>query len=119
MLEKPAGLDPQHGQSFNQTVVDNHFKLLQQVIKEKEIPWENIYNMDEKGCQWGGGQKSSPEKYFIPCGWFLKYKIHSGKLELVTIIECVSADSSSIAPGFVFSGKSYHKKWFKAHPDIW
>ncbi|KAI6143055.1 hypothetical protein BKA82DRAFT_150554 [Pisolithus tinctorius] len=51
MLGKPAGLDPQLGQSFNWTVVDNHFKFLQQVIKEKEIPWENIYNMDEKECQ--------------------------------------------------------------------
>ncbi|KIK25085.1 hypothetical protein PISMIDRAFT_97377 [Pisolithus microcarpus 441] len=48
----------------------------------------------------------------------MKYRTHSGNLELVTIIECMSADGSSIAPGFVFSGKSYHKKWFKAHPDI-
>jgi len=51
VLGKPAGLDPQHCQSFNKTVVEHHFKLLQQVVEEKEIPWENIYNMDEKSCQ--------------------------------------------------------------------
>jgi len=119
VLGKPAGLDPQRCQSFNKTVVEHHFKLLQQVVEEKEIPWENIYNMDEKGCQRGGGRKSSPEKYFVPHGRFTKYKTQSSNLELVTIIECVSADGSNIAPGFVFSGKSYHKKWFKAHPDIW
>ncbi|KAI6010189.1 hypothetical protein PISMIDRAFT_97342 [Pisolithus microcarpus 441] len=65
-LGKPAALDPQCCQSFNWTVVEHYFKLLQKVIEEKEIPWENIYNMDEKGCQQGGGWKSSPEKYFIP-----------------------------------------------------
>ncbi|KIL00437.1 hypothetical protein PAXRUDRAFT_37243, partial [Paxillus rubicundulus Ve08.2h10] len=65
-LGKPPALDLQCCQSFNCTVVKHHFELLKKVIKEKEIPWENIYNMDEKGCQCGGGQKKSPEKYFVP-----------------------------------------------------
>ncbi|KIK77370.1 hypothetical protein PAXRUDRAFT_69537, partial [Paxillus rubicundulus Ve08.2h10] len=50
-LGKPSTLDPQHCQSFNHTVIKHHFKFLKKVIEEKEIPWENIYNMDEKGCQ--------------------------------------------------------------------
>ena len=32
-------------------------------------------------------------------------KIQSENLELVTIIECVSADGAILKPGFVFSGK--------------
>ncbi|KIK77371.1 hypothetical protein PAXRUDRAFT_37710, partial [Paxillus rubicundulus Ve08.2h10] len=47
-----------------------------------------------------------------------KYKAHSANLKLVTIIECVCADGTNLLPGFVFSGKLYHKSWFQAHPDI-
>jgi hypothetical protein len=25
-------------------------------MDEKKIPWSNVYNMDEKGCQQGGGR---------------------------------------------------------------
>ncbi|PCH38501.1 hypothetical protein WOLCODRAFT_31715, partial [Wolfiporia cocos MD-104 SS10] len=42
-----------------------------------------------------------------------KYKIHSPNLEHVTIIECVCADGESLKPGFVFSGKRFHKEWFE------
>ncbi|KAG1758507.1 hypothetical protein EDD22DRAFT_740700, partial [Suillus occidentalis] len=106
--------------SFNHTNVKHHFELLKKVVEEKEIPWENVYNMDEKGCQRGGGRKTSPEKYFVPWGRYLKYNAQSANLELVTVIESisVSAGGMSIAPGFVFSGKSYHKSWFQAHPNI-
>ncbi|KIK82445.1 hypothetical protein PAXRUDRAFT_153759 [Paxillus rubicundulus Ve08.2h10] len=106
-LGKPSALDLQHCQSFNHTVVKHHFELLKKVIEEKEIPWENIYNMDEKGCQHGGGQKTSPEKYFVPHGRYPKYKAHSSNLELVTIIECVCADGTNLLPGFMFSGNEF------------
>lgn len=75
--------------------------------------------MDEKGCQRGGGRKTSAQKYFVPRNKRPKYKIHSGNLELVTIIECVSADGTALQPGFVFMGKEFCPEWFEVHPDIW
>ncbi|KAG2065125.1 hypothetical protein BDR04DRAFT_1108961, partial [Suillus decipiens] len=55
-LGQPSGLDPKWGQCFNQTTVEDHFKLLGEIMEELGIPWENVYNMDEKGCQRGGGR---------------------------------------------------------------
>ncbi|KAG2084373.1 uncharacterized protein F5147DRAFT_797523, partial [Suillus discolor] len=54
-LGRPSGLDPKRGQCFNKTTVEDHFKLLREIMEELGIPWENVYNMDEKGCQRGGG----------------------------------------------------------------
>jgi hypothetical protein len=65
-LGKPSGLDPKQAQAFNQTVVGNHFRLLKEVLDEMDIPLKNRYNMDKKGCQRGGGQKLSAQKYFVP-----------------------------------------------------
>ena len=118
-LGKPSGLDPKRAQAFNRTTVANHFKLLKEFIEKEGISWKNVYNMDEKGCQRGGGRKASSRKYFVPRNRQPKYKMRSGNLELVTIIECICADGSSLKPGFVFSGKEYCREWFEADNDIW
>jgi hypothetical protein len=58
-LGRPSSLDPKRGQAFNRPVVGRHFDLLLQIVKKYDIPMKNIYNMDEKGCQRGGGRKQS------------------------------------------------------------
>src|SRR5882762_2469836 len=50
-LGKPSGLDPKRAQAFNRPVAKRHFDLLLEIIQKHGIPVENIYNMDEKGCQ--------------------------------------------------------------------
>jgi len=50
-LGKPSGLDPKQAQCFNRATINEHFVQLGSVLDEKKIPWENVYNMDEKGCQ--------------------------------------------------------------------
>ena len=67
-------LDPKHAQAFNHPVVGKHFDLLLEIIQKHEIPVENIYNMDEKGCQQGGGWKESGRKYFVFCSWCPWYR---------------------------------------------
>ena len=47
-LNWPTGLDPKHASMFNLTIVNHHFTLLSNFLVENKIPWENIYNMDEK-----------------------------------------------------------------------
>lgn len=112
-LGKPSGLDPKRAQAFNRTVVEDHFKHLEAIINEFNIPWSQIYNMDEKGIQRGGGQRLQNIKYFVPRGQRTNYKLRSANLELVTIIECVSADGGNILPGFVFAGKEFLRDWFR------
>ncbi len=74
--------------------------------------------MDEKGCQRGGGRKRSAEKFFVPRNRRPCYRTKSDNLELVTIIECVNAEGSSIKPGFVFPGKEFHEEWLEVDPEI-
>lgn len=118
-LGKPSGLDPKRAQAFNRPVVGRHFDLLEAVCAKHNIPIENVYNMDEKGVQRGGGRKASQRKYFIPRTKRPAYKKRSANLELTTIIECVSADGTALRPGFVFSGKEFDPEWFTVDPDIW
>ncbi|KZP26367.1 DDE-domain-containing protein, partial [Athelia psychrophila] len=112
VMGKGSSLDPKRAQAFNRPVVTRHFELLKKIMEEHGIPWENVYNMDEKGCQ-RGSRKGSNRKHFFARNKRPKYKIRSGNLELVTIIECVCADGSSLLPGFVFPGNgNYCPEWF-------
>ena len=63
-----CGLDPKRAQAFNYATVHAHFKLIKETIEENNIPWRNVYNMDEKGIQMGGGRKGTRTKYFFAVG---------------------------------------------------
>jgi len=119
VLGKPSGLDPKQAQAFNKPTVKNHFKLLEAIIKKNRIPPENLYNMDEKGVQHGGGHKAQAQKYVVPCSKHPKYKLQSANLELITIVDCVAADGGYLSPGIIFEGKQqYEWAWFEVDPKI-
>jgi hypothetical protein len=112
-LGRPSGLDPKRAQAFNPATVKDYFNLLKEYIDRYDIPWENIYNMDEKGIQLGGGRKGTRQKFFFSRGKKEHYKVQSGDLELVTVIEAICADGTcDIKPGFVFSGVTMFEEWF-------
>ncbi|KAF9078005.1 hypothetical protein BDP27DRAFT_1143387, partial [Rhodocollybia butyracea] len=105
--------------AFNFTTVNHHFKLLSELLKEKDIPWENVHNMDEKGIQVGGGQKGSQEKYFFSRTDRMLYRQRGEDLQLVTIIDCVCADGTAeIKPAFVFAGATKHAEWMEVDDEI-
>ncbi|EGN93341.1 hypothetical protein SERLA73DRAFT_64001, partial [Serpula lacrymans var. lacrymans S7.3] len=104
--------------AFNRNIVQDFFEKLDKVLKENEIPWENVYNMDEKGIQLGGGRKSNGHHFFFSRDGRQNYKIHGGTLELVTVIECISAVSSSIPPKFIFAGMTVDPESCDVHPNI-
>ena len=108
------GLDPKRAKAFNFTTVQGHFKLFKETMEKNNIPWRNIYNMDEKGIQMGGGRKGTRTKYFFARDDKMKYKLQSDELQLVTIIDSICADNTAnIGPGFVFPGSTKHKEWFE------
>jgi len=67
------------------------------------IPPEHHWNMDEKGNQMGGGRKNSGTKFILSAEDSDQYRVHSDNLELVTIIECISAAGAKMPPWFVLS----------------
>ena len=54
-MKKTAPLESAWAKSLNQSVVDEFFDMLINVVKEYDIQLGNIYNMDEKGIQLGIG----------------------------------------------------------------
>lgn len=118
-LGRPSGLDPKRAQAFNFKTVEDCFQRLKKVLADNNIPWENVYNMDEKGIQLGGGRRGSREKYFCPRSGRAHYKIRSAALELVTVIESCCADGSAFLPGFVFPGKSVDPENLEVDDNIW
>lgn len=116
-LATPRKLAPERAKCFNPTTVSEHFQGLREVLDKYQFKAHNIYNMDEKGCQMGGGRTRSNKKAFFAHDDQARYQLRSDELELVTILECVSADGTSIAPGFIFAGGSYDLDWFK-HGDL-
>ncbi|KAE9391677.1 hypothetical protein BT96DRAFT_736586, partial [Gymnopus androsaceus JB14] len=96
-----------------------HFELLSSILKADGIPWENVYNMDEKGVQLGGGRHNSQEKYFYSREDKMMYKQKGDSLELVTVIDCVCADGTApIKLAFVFAGATKFDDWFEVDDDI-
>ncbi|KJA19577.1 hypothetical protein HYPSUDRAFT_143489 [Hypholoma sublateritium FD-334 SS-4] len=113
VLARGSGLDPKRARAFNKPVISHYFTLLGDIIKQHDIPWENVYNMDEKGIQLGGGRKGDATKYFFSREDQAKYQLKSDKLQLITIVEVVCADGSSdIMPCFIFPGATMAPEWF-------
>ncbi|PCH39789.1 hypothetical protein WOLCODRAFT_67882, partial [Wolfiporia cocos MD-104 SS10] len=104
---------------FNYPVVMDHFQKLDNILKHHGIPWENIYNMDEKEIQLGGGWKSNGRIFFFSQGDQQQFKIRGGSLELITVIECISANGKNIAPRLIFQGSYIDPECAEVDPDIW
>jgi hypothetical protein len=67
------------------------------------IPPEHQWNMDEKGVQLGGGRKNSSTKFYSLKSHKVRYGIKDENLELVTIVECISAAGIVMPPSFILS----------------
>jgi transposase len=113
-MRRPTGLDAVRARNFNPSVVSRHFHLLGEFLKKYDIPPENMYNMDEKGIQLGGGRKLDGTRYIFSQDQRNRVKTQGASLELVTTIECVAADGSNLKPCFVFTGKNVlHEGYFE------
>jgi hypothetical protein len=99
--------------SLNPTLVNEFYNILEDTIKGYNIPVENIYNMDEKGIQLGIGQKV---KAFVDRDQTDVYSVEDGNRELVTIIETVCADGSSLHPSVIYQGKRRDLEWGRNNP---
>ena len=118
-LGKPSGLDPKRAQAFNETTVRIHYEELAKALYPGIKP-SNFYNMDEKGCQRGGGRRIRNQKFIVPSGKQVQYRVQSANLELITVIECISADGNHIKPAFIFPQKksSLEEDWISVDPEI-
>lgn len=104
LTTKPVKLDPKCAKNFNKPVIQDFFDKLESLFSTYgEIPAEHIWNMDEKGIQLDGGRKGNSQKYLFFKKRRNRYWISSNNLELVTVVECISAGGQSIPLSFVLS----------------
>ena len=99
---KGTKLNPKRAKHFNEAIINDYFDQLKclHACFPSGIPPQHIWNMDEKGIQMGGGQKNSGRKYLFLKHKKQKYHIQSDNLELVTVIECISAVGEVVPPSF-------------------
>lgn len=112
-MKKTVGLEKARAKALNQTVVNEFFDMLADLITEYRILPENIYNMDEKGIQLGIGAKITA---MIDRDQKAVYSIEDGNRELVTVIEAICADGSVLHPSVIFQGQRRNLEWGRNNP---
>lgn len=100
-FKKAQALDPNQARNFNRKAVADHFERWREAHQDFDIPPKNMWNMDEKAIQLGGGRQGSNRKFFFDTGQDQVYKVKSDDLKMVTVIECISAAGVAMPPTFI------------------
>jgi hypothetical protein len=108
---KASGIPPKRAQSFNFTAVNGLFEIIDAVMKKYGIPWRLVLNTDEKGLQ-TGSRKIDQKKCLVPREMPNTVKIQSDDLQLITVIECVTAEGVAFDPAFIFPGEGHCETWY-------
>jgi Tc5 transposase DNA-binding domain len=112
-VKMTVALEKARAKALNRTAVNGFYDMLEKLIEEYNILPGNIYNMDEKGIQLGIGARVAA---LIDHDQKLAYSIEDGNRELVTIIETVCADGSTIHPSAIFQGVRRNSNWGRNNP---
>ncbi|KAF5334791.1 hypothetical protein D9611_012962 [Ephemerocybe angulata] len=106
-------LETKRAKAANPNSNDAWWKLLDKALKDYEVKPENIYAVDEAGCQPYsvererviGGKQAGPQ-----------YQQRSGNRETMTVLVPICADGSALPPAVIFKGKGYQVKWKQDNP---
>jgi hypothetical protein len=106
-------LESKRAQAVNPNTNAAWWELLGNTLEEHNIEVENIYGVDEVGCQpYGadrerviGGKRAGPH-----------YQQRTGNRENITVLVTICADGSSLPPAVIFKGKGFYVKWKQNNP---
>lgn len=110
-LRKASGIPPKRAQAFNFTAVNELFEIIDTIMKIHDIPWRLVLNNDEKGLQ-SGSRKVDQKKCLVPSEAPNTVKLQSDDLQLVTVMECVTAEGVAFDPAFIFPGEGHFDTWY-------
>src|SRR4051794_9428992 len=98
-------LERQRSAASNPKVLEHYFKLFQKALKEYKIKEVNTWNIDEKGFLLGVSAKCR-----VVCRKGRKNPkyIQDGNRELITILECVSAEGVVLPSLVVTKGANHY-----------
>lgn len=106
-------MESSRAQALNKVTVTGFYDILDDVQTMHDIPPKNIWNADEKGIQLGVGERI---RAFVSSNQKEAFKIEDGSRELVTMIEAICADGSTLPPCAIFKGKRLQSNWIKENP---
>jgi hypothetical protein len=102
-----TGIDRSRHQADSQLKYSLYFELLRSKISQYDIEPCNMYNMDEKGCMLGILTRSKRvfSKRLYEEGK-IKAHIQDGNREWITLLACICADGSALAPALIYQSDS-------------
>lgn len=106
-------LDRARKNGLQETAVGWYYDTLEKLDRENDIPQENWYGADETAMALGLLGK---EEVIGPAGQKMQYKVQDGDREMVTALETICADGSTLRPTVIFKGKNLLQKWGRDNP---
>jgi hypothetical protein len=102
-----TGIDRSRHQADSHLKYSLYFELLRSKISQYDIKPCNMYNMDEKGCLLGILTRSKRvfSKRLYEEGK-IKAHIQDGNREWITLLACICADGSALAPALIYQSDS-------------
>lgn len=111
---RPTPLERARATALTETTVNDYFDVSEKLQKIHKPPQENIFGMDETGINMG---IAPMEKVVGEVGNRVQYQQTNGERENVTVIKCICADGTVLAPFVIFKGKYRREAWMKENPD--
>ncbi|SPO20076.1 related to transposases [Ustilago trichophora] len=103
-----------------ETVIQQWFNRLAEIMREYNVASTNIYNMDETGFMFG---QAGSERIIVPSGEpAARYKAQPGTRELATIIECIGSGGQVLSPLIITKGRVHtvgEQRQMEGVPGSW
>jgi hypothetical protein len=106
-------LESKRGRAVNPATNEAWFTLLGDTLTKYNIKEENIYGVDEVGCQPSGGVK---ERVVGGRGLGPQYQQRDGNRETITILVVICANGTALEPLIIYKGLAYQIKWQQDNP---
>lgn len=97
--------------SLTPQTVEGWFKLISPILKD--VPPENIYNMDESGFNLG---LSAKKRVIVPVGTKTAHITCGAEQENITVMATICADGTALTPTVIFPGKYMKQRWGENNP---
>ncbi|SPO23066.1 related to transposases [Ustilago trichophora] len=86
-----------------ETVIQEWFNRLAEIMREYHVASTNVFNMDETGFMFG---QAGSERIIVPSGEpAARYKAQPGTRESATIIECIGSGGQVLSPLIITKGR--------------
>jgi hypothetical protein len=107
--------DSKRTNGLNRTNVETFYQLLKKILDENDIHPDNIYNMDEKGLQEGGG--TIRRRVLVAAEQKVPIIEMNEDRKMVTVVECISASGYALTPLLIHEGVEKDLEWIRCSPS--